>query len=74
MIDIQIDGGDQHLSELIASTLHGHEIPDPASSAAQVGKLVRQQQEELEVKRPSREQLETVNFALLDPDTDWSDV
>ncbi len=74
MIDIQIDGGDQHLSELIASTLHGHPIPDPASSTAQVGKLVRQQQEELEVKRPSREEIETINFALLDPDTDWSDV
>lgn len=74
VIDIQIDGGDQHLSELIASTLHGHPIPDPASSAAQVGKLVRQQQEELESKRPSREQLETVNFALIDDETDWSDV
>jgi hypothetical protein len=74
MIDVQIEGGASQLAELIASTLHGHPIQDPASSTAQVGKLVRQQQEELEVRRPSREQIETVNFALLDSDTDWSDV
>jgi len=74
VIDIQIDGGAGHLAELIEATLHGHPVEDPGSSVAQVGRLVRQQQEELESKRPSREQIETVNFELLEDDSDWSDV
>jgi regulator of sirC expression with transglutaminase-like and TPR domain len=74
VIDIQIDGGAPHLAELIEATLHGNPVEDPSSSVTQVGKLVRQQQEELESKRPSHEQLETVNFALIDEESDWSDV
>lgn len=74
MIEIQIDGGDPHLAELIASTLHGHPVDDPASTTAQVGKLVRQQQEQVERERPSREEIQTVNFALIDDETDWTDV
>ena len=74
MIDIQIDGGDPHLAELIASTLHGHPVADPSSSVAQVGKFVREQQEAAETTRPSREQIETVNFALIDDETDWTDI
>lgn len=74
MIDVQIEGGDPHLAELIASTLHGHPMPDPSSSAAVAGKLVREAQEEVEVTRPSREQIATVNFALIDDESDWSDI
>ena len=76
MIEVQVkSGGDpQVLAELIASTLHGHVIPDPEGDLAAIGKLVRQQQERAEEERPSREQIETVNFARLDAETDWSDV
>ena len=74
MIDVQILGGDPHLAELIASTCYGHPVPDPSSSAAQAGKFVREQQEEVEVSRPSRQEIETVNFTLLDEDDDWTDV
>ncbi|HEY5944644.1 MAG TPA: hypothetical protein VIV40_04095 [Kofleriaceae bacterium] len=76
MIDIQIkSGGDpQTLAELIASTLHGHIVPDPESDLAAIGKLVREQQEHAEQRRPSRQQIETVNFAKIDDETDWSDV
>ena len=76
MINVQVkSGGDPEvLAELIASTLHGHQIPEPESDLAQIGKLVREQQEREEEKRPSREQIETVNFAKLDDDHDWSEV
>lgn len=76
MIEVQVksDGKPEVLAELIASTLHGHIIPEPESSLAQVGKLVREHQERAEQERPSREQIETVNFSLLDDETDWSDV
>lgn len=76
MIDIQIesDGDPQVLAELIASTLHGHIAPDPASDLAAIGKLVREQQERDEQKRPSHEEIDTVNFATIDDDEDWSDV
>lgn len=74
MIDVQIEGGDSDLSQLIASTLHGHAVPEPGSSVAEAGKFVREVQEDEEVRRPSREQIETVNFALIDDDMDWQDV
>ena len=76
MIDIQIEsGGDpQVLAELIESTLYGVPVDDPQSELTTVGKLVREQQEAAEQKRPSREQIETVNFALIDDDDDWTDV
>ena len=76
MIVVQVEsGGDpQVLAELIASTLHGHLIPEPESSLAQVGRLIREEQERAEQKRPSREQIQTVNFALMDDEDDWSDV
>ena len=76
MIDIHINGdGDPHvLAELIASTLHGHIAPDPESDLATVGRLVREQQEQAERARPSRQQIETVNFAKIDDETDFSDV
>ena len=76
MIDIHVqsDGDPQVLAELIASTLHGHIAPDPGSNLAAIGKLVRQHQERAELKRPSRQQIETVNFALIDDEVDFSDV
>jgi hypothetical protein len=76
MIDIQItSGGDpQVLAELIASTMYGVPVSDPESDLTTVGKLVREQQEQVEQRRPSRQQIETVNFALIDDETDWSDV
>jgi hypothetical protein len=74
MIDIQIQsGGDpQALAELIESTLYGMPVESPESET--VGKLVREQQEQAEQKRPSREQIETVNFALIDDEQDWTDL
>lgn len=76
MIDIQIEsGGDPEvLAELIASTVYGMPVTDPCSDLVTVGKLVREQQEQHEQRRPSRQQIETVNFALIDDELDWSDV
>jgi hypothetical protein len=76
MIDVQIKYATdpQALAELIASTLHGHIPEDSSSPAAQIGKLVREQQEEAERKRPSREEIQTVNFTTIEPDEDWTDV
>lgn len=74
MIDIQItsDGDPQVLAELISSTMYG--VSDPQSDLATVGRLVREQQEQDEQRRPSRQQIETVNFALIDDELDWSDL
>ena len=76
MIEIEVKGGcdAQALAELIAATLHGHISGDTNSPAATTGKLVREQQEEAERKRPSRDQLETVNFTTIEPELDWSDL
>jgi hypothetical protein len=76
MIDIRIesDGDPQALADLISSTLHGLVAPEPESNLAAVGKLVREHQEQAEQERPSREQIDTVNFAKIDDDLDWSDV
>ena len=76
MTDIEIKAGDKPaaLAELIASTLHGHIAPDPLSAAATLGRLVRRSQELAEQARPSRNDAETVNFAKLDDDNDWSNV
>jgi hypothetical protein len=76
MIEIEVKGGDpQALADLIEATLHGH-IPgaDPQSTAVTTGKLVREQQEQAERRRPSRDQIETVNFTTIDDDQDWSDL
>jgi hypothetical protein len=75
MIDVQVDAKDpQALADLIGATLHGHIPADASSSAVAVGKLVREQQEEAERKRPSREEIQTVNFTTIDPEEDFSDV
>jgi len=76
MIEIEVKGGcdPQALAELIAATLHGHIPADATSPAVMTGQLIREQQEEAERRRPSRNQLETVNFEKLDADSDWSDL
>ena len=75
MIDIHVTGdGDDVLAELIASTLYGHIVPDPQSDLAAVGKLVREEQARDEERRVPREQQDTVNFAKIDDETDWSDL
>jgi hypothetical protein len=76
MIEIEVKGGDdpQALAELIAATLHGQVIADPQSPATTTGKLIREQQEAAERKRPSHDQIETVNFETIDDDLDWSDL
>jgi hypothetical protein len=76
MIDIRIksDGDPEVLAELISSTMYGAGGADPESDLTTVGKLVREEQEKDEQRRPSRQQIETVNFALIDDETDWSDV
>ena len=76
MIEIEVKSGQdpQALAELIAATLHGQVIADPQSTATMTGRLIREQQEEAERKRPSHDQIETVNFETIDDDADWSDI
>jgi hypothetical protein len=73
-INVKVDGDPQVLADLIASTLHGLIIPDPDSELATIGRFVRDQQEMAEQSRPSRQQIETVNFTKLDDEDDFSDV
>lgn len=76
MIEIEVKGGyePEVLAELIAATLHGHIPAETQSPAATTGKLVREQQEQAEQRRPSHDQIETVNFTTIDDDLDWSDL
>lgn len=76
MIEIEVKSGPapEALAELIAATLHGHPMENPDTSVAATGKLVREQQEEAERKRPSWQQMQTVNFQTIDQDEDWSEV
>ncbi len=76
MIEIEVKGAHdpQALAELIAATFHGHIPGETETLAATTGKLVREQQEEAERRRPSRDEIETVNFQTIDPDLDWSDL
>lgn len=74
MIEIEVKGGPapHALAELIASTLHGTPVDD--ASVAHTGKLVREAQEDDELRRPSVHDLETVNFQTIDDDLDWSEL
>lgn len=76
MIEIEVKGDDdpRALAELIAATLHGEVQGDPSSPETTAGKLVRERQEAAERARPSRDQLETVNFRTLDDDLDWTEL
>lgn len=73
MIEIEVKSGPapEALAELIAATLHGR-TADP--SMATTGKIVREQQEQAELARPSVHDMETVNFQTLDDEVDFSDV
>jgi hypothetical protein len=74
MIEIEIKAEkDPHaLAELIASAVNGQPADDPSVTAA--GKTVRDAQEQDEQKRGPWRDAETVNFATLDEENDWSDV
>jgi hypothetical protein len=76
MIEIEVKGtrDPQALAELIASTLHGHSVPNPGSAAAETGKRVREEQEDAELRRPSHHDLDTVNFTTIDDDADWTQI
>ena len=62
----------QALAELIASAVNGQPAAD--ASVTEAGKQVREEQEQAELARGSWTDLDTVNFATIDPDNDWSDV
>ncbi len=74
MIEIEIKAGKdpRALAELISSAVHGQ--PSPDASVAAAGKQVRDAQEREEQKRGSWTDAETVNFATLDPENDWTDL
>lgn len=74
MIEIEVKSGPapEALAELIAATLHGQPTED--ATMATTGKLVREQQEQAELKRPSVHDMQTVNFQTVDDEVDFSDV
>lgn len=74
MIEIEIKAGKdpRALAELIASAVHGQPTPD--ASVTEAGKQVRDAQEREEQTRGSWTDAETVNFATLDPENDWTDL
>ena len=75
MIEIRLTGDDPEVyAQLVASTLYGHPIADPDPTLACTGKLVRDQQEQEERRRPSRHAMPTVDFQRIDPEDDWTDV
>jgi len=69
MIEIRVksDRDPRVLAELIAQT-HG------ATEGDKLRKDVQEAREELSRERPSRQEIETVNFQRLDTDNDWTDV
>ena len=62
----------QALAELIASAVNGQPAKD--ASVTEAGKQVREEQEQAELARGSWTDLDTVNFATIEPENDWSDV
>lgn len=75
VIKIQVQGDDPQVhAELVASTLHGHPVAEPDPTLACAGKLVREQQEEAERRRPGRGDMATVNFQTIEADEDWTDI
>lgn len=62
----------QALAELIASAVNGHPAEDAAVTEA--GKQIREEQLQAELARGSWTDLDTVNFATIEPENDWSDV
>jgi len=71
-IEIKTDKDPRALAELIDSAVNGQ--PGDSASVTEAGKQVRDVQERQEMARGSWTELETVNFATLDAENDWSDV
>jgi hypothetical protein len=71
-IEIKTERDPRALAELIDSAVNGQ--PAESASVTQIGKQVREVQERQELARGSWTDLDTVNFATLDPENDWSDV
>lgn len=74
MIEIEVKGGHhpEALAELIASAINGEPVAHPEAETA--GQLIRTEQEAAESRRPSWQQMETVDFKKLEGDEDWTDV
>ena len=73
MLYIQVKSGrdPRVLAELIAST-QGKPVVDPKLVVE--AQLLREVQEHAEHDRPSRDEVETVNFTKLDDANDWTDI
>jgi hypothetical protein len=71
-IEIKTERDPRALAELIDSAVNGQ--PAESASVTEIGKQVREVQERQELARGSWTDLDTVNFATLDPENDWSDV
>jgi hypothetical protein len=75
MIEIEIKAGrdPRALADLIAQT-QGDAFPDQRSMIGVAATMVRTHQAEEARKRPSAAEVETVNFATIDEDIDFSEV
>jgi len=73
MIYIQVKSGrdPRVLADLIASTENGAAV-DPKLEIEAA--MLRAHQEQAVRERPTRENMETVNFSKLDEDNDWTDL
>ena len=71
-IEIKTERDPRALAELIDSAVNGQ--PGESASVTEIGKQVREVQERQELARGSWTDLDTVNFATLDPENDWSDL
>jgi hypothetical protein len=70
-IQVKSDRDPRVLADLIAQTHGSAEVDDKLAVEANLVREVRQQ---LEADRPSRQELETVNFRRLDTENDWTDL
>ncbi len=70
-IQVKSERDPRVLADLIAQT-HGTAAVD--DKLAVEANLVREVRQHLERERPSREELETVNFQRLDSENDWTDI
>ena len=74
MIHVQVksEKDPQALADLIASTQSDEAVID--QKLAVEATLLRHHQQQAEAARPSRQELDTVDFAKLDADNDWTDL
>jgi hypothetical protein len=75
MIEIEVKGspGPQALAELIEATLYSQGTT-PGSAVLATTHRLHEEQEEAVRTRPSRDELDTVNFTTIDDDDDWTEV